>query len=232
VDNVLAAEELAKTFLFGGKPDPGTVAVLRRSHFAEMFPEFAPNLRCTDLDGFPVCFAREGGFRPDREYRATAMDLTGFLAANMDKTLVLAGKGDARSALTQAAVELLTRHGLSIAQLPAGASYAGILVQGKVVFEQMHPRNAIEVTGMPNTRLGHLMIRKELSVTASGSATGDYASLTVDGREVLFNRDGLNVAVLDNGQNVLAVGAFSPQPSSQRPAAVSDGLVFTLERVK
>ena len=85
---------------------------------------------------------------------------------------------------------------------------------------------------MRSTRLGHLMIRKELSLTASGSETGGYASLTVEGREVMFNRDGLNVAVLDNDQNVLAVGVFTSQLSHNRPAVNEGGLVFSLERVK
>jgi hypothetical protein len=230
--NIVAAEDLAKAFLFGGKPDPRTVGVVRRSHFAEMFPDFAEYLRCSDFDGFPVCFARNGGFRPEMEYRVASMGLADFLAANLDKTLIMVGKGDARSALTEEAVEMLTGHGSRIAQLPAGASYAGIFVQGHLIFERMHPQNAIEVTGKRNTGLGPLMIRKELDITSSGSATGEYASLTVNGREVLFNRDGLNVAVLDNGQNVLAVGTFAHPQSLSGLAATEGGLVFTLERTR
>ncbi len=160
VGDIEAAKDLARTFLFDGNPDPRTIGVLRRSHFAEMFPEFMANLRCTDLDGFPVCFARAGGFRPEKEYQVRAEGLAEFLAANLDKTMILVGKNDARSALTNAAVQVLTERGSRIAQLPTGASYAAILVQGKPVFEQMNPQSAIEVTGARGSGLGVLKISK------------------------------------------------------------------------
>jgi len=230
--NIVEAEDLARKFLFGGHPDPGTVGVLRRSHFAEMFPDFPADLRCTDLDGFPVCFAREGGFLPEREFQVAAAGLAPFLAANMDKTLILVGKNDARRALTFDAVQLLAGQGSKIGQLPVGASYVGILVRGKPVFEQMNPQSAIELTGARNSRLGPLPIRQELTITSSGTAPGGYASLRVAGKEVMFNRDGLNVAVLDSGQNVLAVGTFAHPHDLPDLAAATGGLVFTLERVR
>jgi hypothetical protein len=231
-ENILAAKELAKEFVFGGDPDPRTVLVLRRPHLAEMFPQFRANLRCTDLDGFPVCFARDGGFRPDREFQVTAMSLGEYLTANLDKTMIMVGKGDARSALTRKTIDLLTDHGSGIAQLPTGASYAGILVQGKLAFEQMNMQQAIEVTGQRGTKMGPLVIHREISLTSSGSETVAYASLTVGGREVLLNRPGLNVAVLDSGQNVLSVGTFAHPRSLFGLAANTGGLVFTLEKAR
>lgn len=229
VDGMEAAKDLARTFLFGGHPDPKTVGVLRRSHFAEMFPVFQGDLRCTDLDGFPVCFARDGGFRPELEYRVEAVDLAGFLAANLDQTLVLVGRNDARGALTNAAVKLLADRGSRIVQLPTGASYAGILVRGKTVFEQMNPQSAIEVTVARSSGLGPLQTGRKLSLTSSGVASEGYASLQVEGREALFNRDGLNVAVLADDQTVLAVGTFAHPDNMPALAAATGGLVFTLE---
>jgi hypothetical protein len=226
--NIRAVEGLTRDFLFGGRPDPGTVCVLRRSHFAEMYPNFVSVVRCTDLDGFPVCFAREGGFVPDREYAVATTSLGGFLAEHRDKTLVLVGKDDARRVLTREGVTVLADLGSGIAKLPVGASYVGIIVHGEVVFEQMHPRSAIEVTGPRNTRLGPLLIAREISVTSGGTEAGAYASLEVDGREVLFNREGLNVAVLDDRQQVVAVAVFAPPGSSSGLADGSEGLVFTL----
>ncbi len=227
-----AATDLTRAFLFSGSPDPRTVGVIRRSHFAEMFPDFAANLRCTDLDGFPVCFARRGGFQPELEYRVAAVGLAEFMAANLDRTLILVGKDDARNALTNAAVRLLTEQGSRIAQLQTGASYAAIFVHGKPVFEQMNPQSAIEVTGLPNSDLGPLKIMRELNITSSGTASEAYASLLVDGREVMFNSDGLNVAVLDDEQNVLAVGTFAHPNSLPDLATVTGGLVFTLVPVQ
>ncbi len=227
-ENFVAADDLTRTFLFGGHPDPRTVGVLRRSHFAEMFPDFTSYLRCTDLDGFPVCFAREGGFRPDREYRVAAVGLADFLGAHQDKTMILVGKADVRGVLTRDAVELLAGLGSRIAQLPVGASYASIIVHGGLVFERMHPENAIEVTGERNTGMGSVLMIKELNITSSGSDTGKYASVKVDGREVLFNREGLNIAVLDDRQEVLAVATFGDLASLSGLAAKAGGLVFTL----
>jgi hypothetical protein len=230
--NIVAAEDMARTFFFGSEPDPRTVGVLRREHFAEIFPDFSGNLICTDLDGYPICFAREGGFRPFMEYRAAPVDLAGFLAANLDRTVILVGKGDSRSALTVEAVELLTERGSSIAQLPVGASYAGIMAHGELVFERMQPRNAIEVTGQRNTALGPVRIERELNITSSGIGDNKYASLLVAGREVMFNRDGLNVAVLDDRQELLAVAVFGDLRSVSGLAAIGGGVVLTLEKTE
>lgn len=226
--NIAAADRLTREYLFGGRPDPGTVAVLRRSHFAEMFPNFAAVLRCTDLDGFPVCFAREGGFLPDREYRIEPAALDGFLADHLEETLILVGKGDARGVLTIAGARQLAGLGSRIAQLPAGASYVGIIVHGDLVFERTHPSIAIEVTGTRNTALGSLTMEKQLEVTSGGTGAGPYASLTIDGREVLFNREGLNIAVLNDRQEVVAVATFCPPPSFSGLADAPEGLVFSL----
>jgi len=228
-DNVLAAHDLALAFLTEGDPPPGTVAVLRRSYFAEVFPNVGGTIRCTDLDGFPVCFAREDGFVPAREFRSAAVTLATFLAANLDRTLVLAGRGDATRALTRDAVQLLTAQGSSIARLPPGASYGAILVGGDPVFEQMNPGRAIEVTAAAGSGLGPVRTGRELSLASGGTAAGPYASLTVAGREVMFDHPGLNVAVLDEHQNVLAVGIFAHPDDMPSQGARTGGIVFTLE---
>ncbi len=230
--NIKGAEELARNFLYGGNPETRTVGVLRREHFAQVFPDIAADLRCTDLDGFPVCFARDGGFVPVREYRATAVDLAGFLAANLDMTIIMVGKGDSRSALTAEAVELLAARGSNIARVPVGASYAGILAHGELVFERMQPHNAIEVTGNRNMALGPVRIVRELNITSGGIGNIEYASLKVDGREVMFNRPGLNVAVLDDRQEILGVATFGDLGSVSGFASLGGGVVFTLERVE
>lgn len=227
-ENIAAADRLTRDYLFGGRPDPSTVAVLRRSHFAEMFPSFAAVLRCTDLDGFPVCFAREGGFLPEQEYRIEPVALDAFLADHLAKTLILVGRGDARGVLTVAGAQRLAGLGSRIRQLPAGASYVGIFVHGDLVFERMQPSTAIEATGAKNTPLGAVMMKKQLEITASGTGSGEYASLTVDGREVLFNREGLNIAVLDDRQEVVAVATFCPPQSFSGLAEAPAGLVFRL----
>jgi hypothetical protein len=96
----------------------------------------------------------------------------------------------------------------------------------------MHPENAIEVTGERNSGMGPVRMVKELNITSSGSGTGKYASITVDGREILFNRDGLNIAVLDDRQEVVAVATFGDLGSLSGLAARAGGLVFTLEATR
>jgi len=226
--NFAAADELTRAFTHGGNPDPRTVGVLRRSLFAEMFPDFTSDLRCTDLDGFPVCFARDGGFRPDREYRVETAGLAEFLTAHLEKTMILVGKDDVRRVLTGEAVELLTGLGSRIAQIPIGASYAGIIVHGGLVFERIHPKSEIQVTSFRNTEMGPVLMKKELNITSKGSFAGKYASVNLDGKEVLFNRDGLSIAVLDDLQEVLAVATFGDPRSLRGLAATTGGLVFTL----
>lgn len=226
--NLAEAEDLVKTFLFGGNPDPGTVGVIRRSHFAELFPAFSKDLVCTDLNGFPVCFSPASGFRPEREYRVSAVSLAVFLAENLDQTVIMIGKGDAQNALTVDTVQMLAEKGSRIGQIPVGASYAAIFVNGQPVFEQMNPESAIEVTAERHSSLGSLRTRKELSITSSGIKSGDFASLLVDGQEVIFNSPGLNVAVLDSAQNVLAVGTFAHPDLLPPLASSTGGLVFVL----
>ena len=225
-----AANKLAGDFLFGKNTTPGTVAVVRRSHFAEIFPNYAGYIRCTDLDGFPVCFAIEGGFSPDLEFRYEPVPLAAFLAENLEQTLILVGRGDVSSALTTDTVRLLAGQGSRIAQVPEGSSYACIMVGGQPVFEQMNPQSAIEVTAARGSALGPLKARREISLMSGGRVAGPYASLTVDGREVLFNRTGLNVAVLDQNQNVVAAGTFAHPDDMPYQGAKAGGLVFILVR--
>ena len=52
--NFAEAERLTRDFFFGASPDPATVGIMRRSHFAALFPRMSDELLCTDLDGYPV----------------------------------------------------------------------------------------------------------------------------------------------------------------------------------
>ena len=51
---------------------------------------------------------RTASWLPDRAFRADAVTLAAFLAVHLERTVILAGRGDAANALTPDAVALLT----------------------------------------------------------------------------------------------------------------------------
>ncbi|MCB1182507.1 hypothetical protein KDM41_03665 [bacterium] len=230
--NFAEAERLTRDFFFGASPDPATVGIMRRSHFAALFPRMSDELLCTDLDGYPVCVPRTASWLPDRAFRADAVTLAAFLAVHLERTVILAGRGDAANALTPDAVALLTAAGSQIGRLPQGASYAAIFVAGRQVFEQIQPGRAVGATISAGAQLGGVRVGRELSLTGSGEASGPWASLLIDGREVLFNAPGLNAVALDADQNVVATATFAHPDLLPELAARTGGVVFSLVAVE
>ena len=207
--------------LLRGRPDPRAPLVLRGSYFAARYPDLQDRYVCTDLDGFVVCFARDGGYRPQRSYTVAATGLARLLQAAGDNLVVMVGKGGLRDGLSDTDCNWLRAHGSRIDDLPRGGAYAAVLAGGELVFEQMHAATAITIDGERGTVLGPVTLTRDLAILSAGDADG-AASLSVDGHEVLFNLEGLNVAVLGPDQVVLAVAVCA------RPDG-APGLVYTLD---
>ncbi len=202
--------------------DPRGVYVLRRSYFAASYPELRDRFVCTDLDGFPVCFARDGGYRPERAYRVFASGLAEVLDRTGGATVVLAAKGDITARLAAGDGQALAARGTNLGALPAGGAYVAVLAGGRPLFEQMDPTRPIHVEGSRGQGFGPLRLACDLTVDSGGADDDAPASLRLDGREVLFNLDGLNYAVLGPDQQVLAVGVCA-RPDGGPP------LVYTLQ---
>ncbi|MBE0567553.1 MAG: hypothetical protein IH621_16480, partial [Krumholzibacteria bacterium] len=200
------------------RPDPRSVVVLRRSYFAASYPALRDRYVCTDLDGFPVCFARDGGYRPERAYEVHTTGLAGILARSGGAMVVLAAKGDAVSRLDPGDRDELARRGAAIGALAPGGAYVAILAGGAVLFEQMDPAVPIRVDGERGQGFGPVRLAHDLAIGSGGAADHEPAFLELDGREVLFNLDGLNWAVLGPAQEVLAVGVCA-RPDGGPPLA-------------
>lgn len=207
--------------LLRGHPDPRAPLVLRGSYFAARYPELQDRYVCTNLDGFVVCFARDGGYRPERAYTVAGTGLARLLEQASGDLVVLAGKGDLRAGLSDEDRAWLRARGSRIDELPAGGSYAAVLARGGLLFEQMQAAATIAIDGERGTALGPFTLAHDLAILSVGGGDG-AASVRIDGHEVLFNLEGLNVAVLGPGQEVLAVAVCA------RPDG-APGVVYTLD---
>ena len=206
--------------LLHGRPDPRAPLVLRNAYFAARYPELQDRYLCTNLDGFVVCFARDGGYRPERAYSVAGTNLARLLEQTGGDLVVLAGKGDLRAGLGDEDRAWLRARGSRIDELPPGGSYAAVLAGGNLVFEQMQAATTIAIEGVRGTALGPFTLVHDLDILAAGGEDG-AASVLVDGREVLFNLEGLNLVVLGPDQEVLAVAVCA------RPDG-APGVVYTL----
>ncbi len=206
--SVVAGVEGMKEELFGGEPDPRALYVLRYAYFAENYPALMQDFTATDLDGFAVLFARDGGFRPRRVYRVETVGLGDYLERHAGRTVVMVAKDEAAQRLDPAFKERMRGLGSRIDQLPYGGAYVGIVVHGDLVFEQFDEDQEVVLGGSAGARMGEVMVRRPFTVASGGRTGTNRASLDLDGVEALFNCRGLNVAVLDDVQRLMEVAVF------------------------
>jgi hypothetical protein len=202
------------------RPDPRAVYILRHYNFINWFSSFSKVLDCTDIDGMKVCFAPASGIRVPAVYRLKSYQLEDYLARVMDNTVVIVVKGEATQNLGDSVKQQLAERGSDIGQLQEGGSYAAIIHKGEMMFEQVKNDQPILAVAERGMQAGSLLFKKELIFRSGGLRGGNLASVLVDGKEQLFNLNGMNLLVLDEDQNVLEVACFDTHSTQTGSALV------------
>ena len=108
-----------------------------------------------------------------------------------DVTVLIAVQDEATTNLSQSTLRMLKKQFSLSADLTMRCSYAAVIDDGDVVFEESSPNTAVTYTGT-------LSDGKEYSITSAGFAVGCMCSIVIDGVEYAPNTRGLNFVVYDN----------------------------------
>jgi hypothetical protein len=208
-----------------GTPDPRTLYVFRDQEFAHYGPGMRDRFRCTELDGYPVCFAAEVPFPIEFEYEVLEQTLAAFLSGLSDALVIVAVKDEATAALSDAQKQAMHGLGLDVDALPYRGSYLGIAYRGQALWEQTGESSAVESHLEAGEMLGPIRLRRELRLRSAGYRNGNVASIIIDGVEHSRNTRGMNICVLDDEQQVLWVGSFDTH-------VVGPGVVFEGPRLR
>jgi hypothetical protein len=206
-------EEMQEHF-FGEHADPGALYILRSGYLAAKFSDLQGRFVCTEIDGYKVCCASEAKCDFERTYRVESVRLDEYLVQVKDQTAIIAVKRDATMQLDGPARSVLRDLGSRIDDLAPYGSYVCILSAGRIQFEQVGNDFAVTLNAARGDALGEMRLRHDLEVRSRGKDLGDLASVLVGSRETVFNRDGINIVVLDEQQDVLEVASFAEPGSS------------------
>ena len=184
----------------GHLPPPGTTIVVRGSELITAMAVLTPGFTACNLDGYqvfvdpslaPLDCPIYGSWR--------GVDLTEFLEENRGHTLALAAKDDATLHLGEPVRALLRARGLDVERLEYRCSFAGVLAPGGAVWQEVSADQAVRhaVDGP-----------RRLELLSAGLHHGDRVSLRLDGIEHAVSLRGLNILVLDERWQPLALGLF------------------------
>lgn len=203
-----------------GPRDPETLYVFGAVRFATSYlTKLAPGLHCHALDDYVACYSGERNlelgpkldlsrYTPSGYARVTLAD---YLERYEDQTVVIVAREGVGETLG-AAAELLTEQGLQIDQVAPEGSYAAVLHQGRVVFEGTSQEEAVHQRWAKGTIIGdgaaELTLPKHLRILSESTPEAQQAQLLVGGEPALQPDRGLNVAVLDEGFNVVSAANF------------------------
>jgi len=221
--DVMHGVAFMKDLMYGPATDPDAIYVMRNSYFAWKWRELQERFTCTNIDNFVVCFAEGASYLPPTSYHVETIELADYLATFGDRTVFLAAKGQARRRLGDRAEAVLDAMGSRYRELDETGSWVMILHRGRIVFEDVQNGQKILITAPVGGTIETLRLKRELWFVSSGYDVGDAASLQLDRREMYFNRDGLNIAVLDDNENLIEAAVFETHKQSL-------GHVFSLKK--
>ena len=184
----------------GRHPAPGTTLVVRDTMLVTCLAALAPDYTAYNLDGFRVLIDSSIVLPGALAYGPPQrVDLAAFLAAHRGHTLALAAKDEATQHLGgQVRAELRTR-GLDVDRLEYRCSFAGVLAPTGVLWQEVGTDQAVHQT---------LDGPRRLEIFSAGSGHGNRVSLRLDGTEHAVGLRGLNILVLDEHWQPLALGLF------------------------
>lgn len=184
----------------GRRPAPGTTVIVRDTALITCLAALAPDFTACNLDGFQVFMHRSLvppgclTYGPPR-----IVDLAAFLAENRGRTLALAAKDEATLQLGEQVRAMLRARGLDVDRLEYRCSFAGVLAPSGTLWQEVRTDQAVRHTVDGPRRL---------ELLSAGLLHGDQVSLRLDGIEHAVSRRGLNILVLDEQWQPLALGLF------------------------
>lgn len=174
---------------------------------------------CHRVDGYGACVSSERS--PDQRENPLCdscirrVELIDFLRLYKENTILMAVRDDAVQGFPDDVRQYLVANGSAIGSLGYRDSYAGILAKGRRCFERMSKTDAVEVKFPRGGHLCHGKLSKAIEIFSAGLTTGNRASIKVGGTEYSLNGRGINLVVLDQRTNPVAMGHFDTHAMGQ-----------------
>ncbi|OHD73869.1 MAG: hypothetical protein A2177_14360 [Spirochaetes bacterium RBG_13_68_11] len=131
-----------------------------------------------------------------------------FLRSNRYDTIILAVKGDAMKSLSYLCAKLLLDGGSRINTLRRGGSYAAVVRDGTVLWEEVANGRAIDTEATAARTMEQLFPGHQVRIRSAGTRQGNDCAIVIDGRDEAPKEHGMNAVVLDRGLAVLGTAAF------------------------
>ena len=215
------AKQRLRTEALKGPRNSGRLYTFGALAFAERYaPEITPGLRCYKLNAYVACYndkvEKVSGMGPEINVPSYVpqgykrVELADYLETYRKQIVVVVAKkgiGD----LSARASRLLFR-GKSTPTAPRDGSYAAVIHQGYVSFEEVNEDKIAQETWQAGDVLGTgteaFRVPKTLKVYSVGTPTARAANVFLDGKMLLEPQRGLNIVVLNEKFKVISKASF------------------------
>jgi Family of unknown function (DUF6311)/Interleukin-like EMT inducer len=197
-----------KQVILDGTPDPRSLYVFRDQEFFAYAPYMGDRFRCTELDGYPVCFTADAQLELTYEFDMRATELSTFLEDLTEFIVIVAVKDEATISLTDEQLAAFRGLGMNLDTLAYRGSYAGISLRGNAIATRIADGDPVELRLARGEAYGDLRLKHDMILRSAGYTAGNSASILIDGTEHSRNVRGVNICVLDEEQRLVWIGCF------------------------
>ncbi len=184
----------------GRRLEPGTTLVVRDTALVPWLAALTPDFTAYNLDGFRVLVDSSIVLPGALAYLPPQpMDLPTFLAAHDHHILAIAAKDEATRELGERARAALAKRGLAVDLLAFRCSFAALLDPAGGSWQEIRTDGDVQHAVDGPARL---------ELHSAGLPHGNRVSIRLDGVEQAISRRGLNILVLDEKWQPLALGLF------------------------
>jgi len=209
-----------------GEPDPNALYVFTDKSIAKYFDDLKGSLRCHSLNDYFACYSNEldpilkqpvdlNEYQPVFEY----ITLVDYLRRYQNDLVLIVVMDEASQSLTGELKEYLSARGSRIRELGFRDSYAAVLYQDYLIYEDMSNHSAVEKHWSEGERFnypgGVFALAKDLSLYSSGRNFGNSAYIRINGKLVWRGLRGLNILVLDDRLQAVSCGKFDTYVTNQ-----------------
>jgi len=209
-----------------GEPDPNALYVFTDKSIAKYLSNVKEFLRCHRLNDYFACYSNEHDpiLKQEvdlNEYQSMFEYITmvDYLRRYKDDLVLIVAMDEASQSLTGELKEYLSARGSRIRELGFRDSYAAVLYQDHLIYEEMSDHSAVEKHWSEGERLdfpgGAFKLAKDLSLYSSGRNLGNSAYIRINEKLAWRGLRGLNILVLDDRLQAISCGKFDTYVTNQ-----------------
>jgi len=209
-----------------GEPDPNALYVFTDKSIAMYLSNLKEFLRCHRLNDYFACYSNEldpilklvvdlNKYQPMFEY----ITLVDYLRRYQNDLVLIVAMDEASQSLTSELKDYLSARGSRIRELGFRDSYAAVLYQDHLIYEEMSNHSAVEKQWLNGDQVeypgGILEFREDINLFSAGRNLGNRALIQIDGKLIGDYGRGMNVIVLTELFNAISCETFDTYTGDQ-----------------